>query len=139
MAKTARSAKEEREVKSVLKFFELVAAGTPKDARDLFSMDCVQHNPYLPDGIDALLESIAAVQGAQAKSTGMTEDMRMETKHVLVDGDLVAVHMNVQSSSDKSKGFRQMHLFRFEGEKIAEYWDVTQVAPGNSPNASRMF
>ncbi len=139
MAKTARSAKEEREVKSVLEFFELVAAGRPKDARDLFSTDCVQHNPYLPDGIDTLLESIAAVQGAQAKSTGMTEDMRMETKHVLVDGDLVAVHINVQSSSDKSKGFRQMHLFRFEREKIAEYWDVTQVAPENSPNASRMF
>ena len=137
--KSARTATEQKEVKAALRFFELVAAGKPKDAKDLFTTDCVTHNPYLGGGIAVLLDSIAAVQGPEASSSGMTSDMRMETKHVLADGDLVAVHTNIQSSSDKSKGFRQMHLFRFEGGKIAEYWDVTQVAPENSPNASRMF
>ncbi len=140
MAKSsARTVKEEKEVKGALRFFELVGSGKPKDARDLFTANCVHHNPYLGDGIDALLDSIAAVQGPQASSSGMTSDMRLETKHVLVEGDLVAIHTNVQSSSDKAKGFRQIHLFRFEGDKIAEYWDVTQMAPENSPNASRMF
>ncbi len=138
-AKTTRTAREKREVKAVMEFFKLEGAGRPKDARPLFSSDCVHHNPYLSDGIEALLESIAAVQGPEAASSGMTQDMRLETKHVLVEGNLVAVHTTVQSASDRSKGFRQIHLFLFDDEKIAEYWDVTQTAPEGSPNAYRMF
>jgi predicted SnoaL-like aldol condensation-catalyzing enzyme len=69
----------------------------------------------------------------------MPGDGAFSIKHVLVDGDLVAVHTTLQSQSNKSVGFRQVHLFRFEGEKIAEYWDVTQLAPAGVPNASNMF
>lgn len=132
----SRTPEEEEEVKTALRFLELVVARKPKDARDLFTPGCVHHNPYLADGMDALLDSIAAVQGSQEQGS---QDMRLDTEHVLVEGDLVAVHTNVRSSSDKSKGFRQIHLFRFEGGKVAEYWDVTQTAPEDSPNAYRMF
>jgi predicted SnoaL-like aldol condensation-catalyzing enzyme len=130
-----RNEKEKKEI--ALKFFGLVGAGRPKDARSLFAADCEHHNPYLPAGMDALLDSIAKVQ--EGPSPGMPQDARLEIKHVLAEGNLVAVHINVQSKSDKSKGLRQIHLFRFRGDKIIEYWDVTQMAPENSPNAYRMF
>src|SRR5512136_2757189 len=136
MAKTDSTSTKERSEKEVaLKFFELISAGKPSDARSLFATECVHHNPYLPAGMDALLESIAQVQKGGELSFDMSENMRLEIKHVMAEGNLVAVHTTVQSTSDKSKGLRQIHLFRFSADKIVEYWDVTQMAPENSPNA----
>lgn len=138
MARTQdRNQKESREKEIALKFFELVAGGRPKDARTLFAPDCQHHNPYLPAGMDALLESITKVQ--EAGPSGMPGDSQLDTKHVLAEGDLVAVHTTVQSRSDHSKGLRQIHLFRFSDDKIVEYWDVTQMVPEDSPYANRMF
>jgi len=34
---------------------------------------------------------------------------------------------------------RQVHLFRFEGDKIVEYWDITQQVLLDMPNASGAF
>ncbi len=83
------------------------------------------------------MDSIAKVQ--EGPSPGMPEDARRDIKHVLAEGNSVAVHITVQSKTDKSKELRQIHLFRFKGDKIIEYWDVTQMALENSPNAYRMF
>ncbi len=62
-------------------------------------------------------------------------------KHVLGDGDLVAVHTELLNSKSKpgNGGLRQIHLFRFEGEKIVEYWDITQQVLPNMSNASGAF
>jgi predicted SnoaL-like aldol condensation-catalyzing enzyme len=38
---------------------------------------------------------------------------------------MVAVHTQIASSSPKLHGMRQIHLFRFKGDKISEYWDIT--------------
>jgi predicted SnoaL-like aldol condensation-catalyzing enzyme len=133
---TEGKAVSKREKETALRFFELVSGGKPRDARSLFSPECEHHNPYLPAGMDALLDSIAQVQ--EGDSPGMPGDAGLDVKHVLAEGDLVAVHINVQSKSDRSKGLRQIHLFRFVGDKIVEYWDVTQLAPETS-NAYRMF
>jgi predicted SnoaL-like aldol condensation-catalyzing enzyme len=32
-----------------------------------------------------------------------------------------------------------MHIFRFEGDKIAELWDFGQEAPKDMPNENGMF
>jgi predicted SnoaL-like aldol condensation-catalyzing enzyme len=32
-----------------------------------------------------------------------------------------------------------VHIFRFEGNLIAELWDIGQAAPENSPNEYGMF
>jgi predicted SnoaL-like aldol condensation-catalyzing enzyme len=31
-------------------------------------------------------------------------------------------------------GIAVVHLFRFEGDKIAEFWDVAQILPDPAPN-----
>jgi predicted SnoaL-like aldol condensation-catalyzing enzyme len=60
---------------------------------------------------------------------------------VLADGDFVAVHTELLSNKSKPSegGLRQMHLFRFEGEKIVEYWDITQQIMPSMPNAGGAF
>jgi predicted SnoaL-like aldol condensation-catalyzing enzyme len=63
----------------------------------------------------------------------------LKIRHVLAKGDLVAVHTDVSSSKAGEGGLRQIHLFRFSGDMIVEYWDVTQQVPENSPNADGAF
>jgi predicted SnoaL-like aldol condensation-catalyzing enzyme len=126
---------EAREKETALKFFSLLSPDKLKEARGLFTPGCRHHNPYASPGMDALLEAIKEAQ----QRDDMPKDGVFSIKHVIVDGDLVAAYTIMQSRSNKSVGFRQVHLFRFEGDRIAEYWDVTQLAPAGVPNASNMF
>ena len=45
----------------------------------------------------------------------------------------------LSSSNPSNGGLRQVHLFRFSGDKIVEYWDITQQVPENAPNAAGAF
>jgi predicted SnoaL-like aldol condensation-catalyzing enzyme len=118
-----------------LKFFSLLSPEKLKEARGLFTPDCRHHNPYLPPGMDSLLEGIRQAQQRE----DMPKDGVFSISHVLSEGGLVAVHTTLRSKSNDSVGLRQVHLFRFEGDKIAEYWDITQMAPAGSQFAANMF
>lgn len=63
---------------------------------------------------------------------------RLDILHVLEDGDLVAVHSHVRQTPD-DRGAAMVHLFRFEGDRIAELWDIGQPVPAESPNPNGMF
>ena len=126
---------EQKEKETALRFFSLLSPEKLKEARELFAPDCRHHNPYEAPGMDALLEAIRQAQ----QRADMPKDGVFAIEHVLADGDFVAVHTTLRSRSNESFGMRQVHLFRFAGNKIAEYWDVTQMAPTGVPNASNMF
>lgn len=128
---------EEKEREIAVRFFSLLNPGQIPEAGSLFTPGCRHHNPYTAPGMHALLEEIRRVQ--QEKRDDMPGDGIFSMRHILADGDLVAVHTTLQSKSDRSIGIRPVHLFRFEGEKIAEYWDITQSAPAHAPYASNMF
>ena len=69
-------------------------------------------------------------------------DPYFAVKRVLADGDMVTVHTELLNSKSKPSkgGLRQVHLFRFnKGNKIVEYWDVTQVIQSDMPNAANAF
>ena len=51
---------------------------------------------------------------------------------------MVAVHSRVWHAPD-DRGAALVHLFRFEGDRIAELWDIGQRVPTESPNANGMF
>lgn len=54
------------------------------------------------------------------------------------EGDLVAVHARVRMKPG-DPGVALVHIFRFEGDRIAELWDIGQAPPENSPNEHGMF
>ena len=62
----------------------------------------------------------------------------LEVQHALEEGDLVAVHSRVQHESNQPE-IAVVHIFRFEGDRIAELWDVGQEAPKDSLNEFGMF
>ncbi len=89
--------------------------------------------------MDALTDAMIAVQKktAQGIIRGSSADFKLIIRQVLADDDLVAVHTQVSSSKPIEGGLRQVHLLRFNGDKIVEYWDITQIVPENAPNAAK--
>ena len=125
----------------VVEFLSLIASGRPKDGLFFFDPDCETHNPYTAGGINELIDAIIAVQkqGAEGISKGSKADFKLTIRQVIADGDMVAVHTQVASSKPSEGGVRQMHLFRFRGDKIVDNWDITQLIPENAPNAVGAF
>ncbi len=62
----------------------------------------------------------------------------LDIRHVVAEGDLVAVHSRVRLSPDKPE-MALAHLFRFSGDRIVELWDVGQPAPAEMVNELGMF
>jgi predicted SnoaL-like aldol condensation-catalyzing enzyme len=133
------SSKDLRERKKVVSdFFKLVVQGRQKEGLRFFSSDCVQHNPYIHGGMDALFESMSAAQ----KDAPKYPDPHFAVKSILADEDMVAAHTELLGSKSNpgAGGLRQVHLFRFgKGNKIVEYWDITQMVQPDMPNAASAF
>jgi predicted SnoaL-like aldol condensation-catalyzing enzyme len=126
---------------AAVKFLSLIAAGRPKDGLVFFNSDCITHNPYTAGDMDALTDAMIAVQkqGSGGMVKGSTADFKLSIRRVLAEGDIVAVHTTLSSSNPSAGGLRQIHLFRFKGDKIVEYWDITQFIPEDAPNAAGAF
>jgi predicted SnoaL-like aldol condensation-catalyzing enzyme len=122
----------------VADFFRLIGEGRPKDGLKYFATDCVQHNPYVKGGMEALFESMVA---AMKSTPQQFADPELKVRYVAADGDIVAAYTQLLASrSDPSKGgLRQVHLFLFRGNKVAEYWDVTQMITPDMGNAGGAF
>ena len=125
--------------KSIVKeYFNLIAAGKFKEGLVFFAPDCKTHNPFVVGNMNALFEAMIAAN----KDYGPKyPEAKFSLKYVLVDGDFVAAYTQLMASPTKPSegGLRQMHLFRFDGDKIVEYWDVTQQIMPDMPNASGAF
>lgn len=89
------------------------------------------HNPYFEGGADAL-------KVAMAENAIRNADKRLDVQRSLEDGDFVAVHSRIVLQREKP-GMAVVHIFRFEGDKIAEFWDIGQEVPADTPNADGMF
>jgi predicted SnoaL-like aldol condensation-catalyzing enzyme len=127
--------------KIAVEFLNLVGSGKPKDGLRFFTPDCKTHNPYVAGNITELIDAMIAVQkqGSEGIIKGSKADFKLIISHVLAEGDLVAAYTQIASSKPSEGGLRQVHLFRFSGEKIVEYWDITQMVPENAPNAIGAF
>lgn len=110
-----------------LSFLRLSVAGHVGEAFATFVAPGFRHhNPMFRGDLESLR---AALEANAAKNP----DMIIEIAHALEDGDYVAVHSRVRLAPGEP-GVAVVHIFRFEGEAIAELWDVGQPAPEGSPN-----
>jgi predicted SnoaL-like aldol condensation-catalyzing enzyme len=89
------------------------------------------HNPFFSAGPEALM---AAMEENVAKNP----DKVLDVQRALEDGDLVAVHSRVRQRPEE-RGAAVVHIFRFDGDRIVELWDVGQPVPETSPNDHGMF
>ena len=80
----------------------------------LYAPDYIQHNPGIPQGRDALQALVANLSRAVYYEPGL----------IVAEGDLVAVHGRIRGWADAPQVV--VDLFRIEGGKLAEHWDVLQ-------------
>ncbi|CAN0444465.1 unnamed protein product [Ectocarpus sp. 12 AP-2014] len=80
----------------------------------LYAADYIQHNPNIPPGRDAL----------QALVAGLSPSVYYEPGLIIAEGDLVAIHGRIRGWADTPQVV--VDLFRVEGGKLVEHWDVLQ-------------
>jgi predicted SnoaL-like aldol condensation-catalyzing enzyme len=113
-------------------FLKMASAGDVREAYSKFvGPGFRHHNPYFEGSAETLM---TAMQENARENPNKTLDV----KHVIAEGDLVAVHSHVRQNPDDLGG-AVVHLFRFEEGLIVELWDLGQPVPDESPNQYGMF
>jgi len=117
---------------AAIAFLSLVASGRVREAyQEHAGPGFRHHNPFFRGDADALM---AAMEANAAQSPGKTLDVQ----RAIQEGDLVAVHSWVRQKPG-DLGAAVVHIFRFEGGRIVELWDVGQAVPESTPNEHGMF
>jgi len=89
-----------------------------------FASDYIQHNPTIPSGPAAIKDLIPK----------LPKDFSYEPGMVVAEGDLVMVHGRYVGWGPKP--MVAVDIFRLEGGKVAEHWDVMQEEVPASASAS---
>lgn len=95
----------------------------------LYTPDYIQHNPDIPQGRDALQALVANLSPAVHYEPGL----------IVAEGDFVAIHGRIRGWADTPQVV--VDLFRVEGGRLAEHWDVLQneVPATDSHSGASMF
>lgn len=100
-------------------------------AAEFMRDDLVQHSPFLGDGPEPFVDYFSTLFAEYPRA-------RMHVKHIVAEGDLVAVHSQfLLEPSDR--GTALVDLYRLEEGQIAEHWDVIQEVPERAKNRNTMF
>jgi predicted SnoaL-like aldol condensation-catalyzing enzyme len=132
LAAPALAADPETNKKIVIDFYD--KALNQKDfeaAAKSFEPKYIQHNPNVPDGIEAFKGLVTMLKEKFPKS-------RSEIKRVIADGDLVVLHVHSLREPGQ-RGRAIVDIFRLENGKIVEHWDVVQDIPEKAANDNTMF
>lgn len=128
----ANTPQEERNKATVLEFYE--AALNRKDfdaASKHLGSRYVQHNPRVGDGAEGLRKFL---EFRRARTPNATN----EIKRVIVDGDVVVLHVHGRSEPSE-RGVAIIDIFRLEAGKIVEHWDAVQPIPETAAHGNGMF
>lgn len=113
-------------------FLTMAASGNVREAyRKHVGADFRHHNPNFRG--DA-----ASLMAAMEENAAKNPDKSLEIQMALQEGDLVAVFSRVRQKP-ADPGGAVVHIFRFQGERISEFWDIGQAVPEKSPNENGMF
>jgi predicted SnoaL-like aldol condensation-catalyzing enzyme len=126
------SAQEEANKKVVLDFYDKALNQKDFDAAAKhFGPRYIQHNPLAADGIEGFRKFIEfrREKFPNAKS---------EIKRTLADGDMVILHVH-SIREPGERGVAIVDIFRLEGGKIIEHWDVIQPISEKAANDNTMF
>jgi predicted SnoaL-like aldol condensation-catalyzing enzyme len=117
---------------AAVEFLTLVATGKVCEAYDRHvGRGFRHHNPYFRGDAASLMEAMQA-------DAISSPDKVLEVQLALEDGEQVAVFSRI-TQRPGDRGAAVVHIFRFEGGRIAELWDVGQAVPENAVNENGMF
>jgi predicted SnoaL-like aldol condensation-catalyzing enzyme len=113
-------------------FMTLVANGDVSEAYEKHvGTGFRHHNPHFRGDAKSLKEAMEA-------NAVKNPDKVFDVQRALEDGEYVAVFSRVRQNP-QDRGGALVHIFRFEGDRIAELWDIGQPVPENLVNENGMF
>jgi predicted SnoaL-like aldol condensation-catalyzing enzyme len=94
-----------------------------------FSKDYKQHNPFIPNGTEALKQFLPT----------LPQNFKYEPGVIADHGNIVMIHGRYENWNGKN--MIAVDIFKIEDGKLAEHWDVMQeeVLPSKSANGNAMF
>lgn len=118
--------------KSIAKaFLQGVVTDKVREVYDLYTLpNFKHHNGFYNGDRESLLEGMI-------DSNTVFPNKKLTIKLAVEEPPYVTLLSHVQITEDKEVAV--VHIYRFEGEKIAEMWDISQEVPENSPNENSMF
>jgi len=90
-----------------------------------------QHNPGAGDGREPFIAFVTGFVKAFPA-------LHATIKRLIAEDDLVVVHSHL-TREPADRGMAVMDIFRLEGGKIVEHWDVMQEIPASTANTNTMF
>lgn len=111
-------------------------AGDIAGFTELLSEDFVSHNPRVAHDPATQSGRQAFTDYLSGPGSAHLRDATVTPKHLLADGDLVAVHTHVATPPGD---LVTVDLFRIDGGLIAEHWDVVQPVPDQALHPHGMF
>jgi predicted SnoaL-like aldol condensation-catalyzing enzyme len=113
-------------------FLQLVASGKVREAyQKHIAPNFRHHNPFFRGDADSL-------RIAMEENAAKNPNKILEIQRALEDGDFVAVHSHIRQNPGE-RGAAVVHIFKFQGDRVIELWDIGQPVPENSPNQNAMF
>ena len=117
---------------AAIEFLTLVASGDVREAYQQYvGKGFRHHNPYFRGDAASLME-------AMEQNAAKNPNKEFEVQRALQDGDHVAVLSRVRQTPG-DRGGAVVHIFRFEGDRIVEFWDIGQAVPDSNVNENGMF
>lgn len=112
-------------------FLQGVVTDKVREVYDLYTLpDFKHHNGFYSGDRESLLEGMLY-------NNTVFPNKKLIIKLVVAELPYITLLSQVQITEDKEVAV--VHMYRFEGEKIAEMWDISQEVPENSPNENGMF
>ena len=100
-------------------------------ARQYLGDKYTQHNPIAADGPEGLKGFIGFLKEKFPNN-------KSEIKRIFAEGDYVIVHVHAVREPG-TRGNAIIDIFRLEGDKVVEHWDVIQPIPEKAANNNGMF
>jgi predicted SnoaL-like aldol condensation-catalyzing enzyme len=117
---------------AAIEFLRLVASNKVREAYDKHVAPGFRHHNAFFRG-DA-----ASLMAGMEQNAAQHPDKVLVVKGALQEADRVAVLSHVRQDP-KARGAAVVHIFRFEGGRIVELWDVGQPIPEPLVNENGMF
>ncbi len=117
---------------AAVEFLTLVATGKVREAYEKHVGEGFRHhNPFFPGTAAALME-------AMEQNAVKNPDKVLAIKTTLQEGTRVAIFSHVRQNLEDAGG-AVVHLFRFENDRIVEFWDIGQAIPKDPVNENGVF
>ena len=111
-------------------FLMLAGTGRVKEAYDRFiHADFIHHNQYFRGDRQSLLTAMEEAHKSQPNKS-------VDIKYTYEDGQTVITHSHVAKDT---MDIAVVHIFRFQGDKVIELWDLGMVIDPKSPNEKGLF